>query len=65
MKEQVKERVYVEVETGEAEAILRLPGSGAENIGDGEKWIAVDGMEKLWCEGCKIWWELKAYVRDM
>lgn len=62
--ELVKGNVYLEVDKVEAEIILRLPGSGAENIGDGEVWIQVDGMEKIWCDNCKVWWEFRAWVRE-
>jgi len=64
-KEMVKGQVYVEVDKGEAERILRFPGSGQENIGDGEIWTKAEGMEKIWCEECMVWWEFRAWVREL
>jgi hypothetical protein len=61
----VKEQVYVEVEKAEAEIMLRVPGCGRENIGDGETWTKVEGVEKIWCEECKIWWEFRVWVREL
>ena len=61
----VKGQVYVEVDKGEAERILRFPGSGQENIGDGETWTKAEGVEKIWCEECKVWWEFRAWVREL
>jgi hypothetical protein len=64
-KEMVKGEVYVEVDRGEAERILRFPGSGQENFGDGETWTRAEGVEKIWCEECKVWWEFRAWVREL
>ncbi|KAE9370376.1 hypothetical protein N431DRAFT_468436 [Stipitochalara longipes BDJ] len=64
-KEWVKDKIHVEVEKHEAEVCLRVPGSGRERIGDGEIWNMVKGVEKIWCEDCKVWWEFRAWVREM
>jgi hypothetical protein len=64
-KEIVEGEVYVEVDRGEAERILRFPGSGQENFGDGETWTRAEGVEKIWCEECKVWWEFRAWVREL
>jgi hypothetical protein len=64
-KTMVKGQVYLEVEKAEAEIMLRVPGCGRENIGDGETWIKVDGVEKIWCEECKVWWEFRVWVREL
>lgn len=58
-------QVYVEVSKGEAEWCLRFEGSGGEEIGDGEVWTAVNGREKIWCEGCGLWWGFRVWVREM
>lgn len=64
-KEVVKGEVYIEVDKSEAERILRFPGSGQENFGDGETWTRAEGVEKIWCEECKVWWEFRAWVREL
>jgi hypothetical protein len=64
-QESVKEKIHVEVEKQEAEICLRLPGSGGDRIGDGEIWNRVEGAEKIWCDKCQVWWEFRAWVREM
>jgi hypothetical protein len=54
--------MWKEISQEEAGWCLKLPGSGVE-IGDGESWEELEGMEKLWCEGHMVFWELKAFVR--
>ena len=64
-KESIKEKIYIEVEKQEAEISLRLEGSGGERVGDGEIWNIVEGAEKIWCEKCQVWWEFRAWVREI
>lgn len=64
-KEMVGGQLHVEVEKSEAEMILRFPGSGAGNLGDGETWTRAEGVEKIWCEKCRVWWEFRAWVREL
>jgi len=64
-KESIKEKIHIEVEKQEAEICLRLAGSGGERVGDGEIWNQVEGVEKIWCEKCQVWWEFRAWVREM
>lgn len=65
-REAVKgQQIHVEVEKEEAERILRFPGSGGGNIGDGETWTKVEGVEKIWCDECQIWWEFRAWAREV
>jgi hypothetical protein len=33
-------------------------------IGDGETWVPMVGVEKLWCENHGVWCELRAWVRE-
>jgi hypothetical protein len=66
VKEMVKgQQLYQEVKKAEAERILRFRGSGGEILGDGETWTRVEGAEKIWCEHCKVWWEFKAWIREL
>ncbi len=59
----VKGRAYREITTHVAQESLRPPGSGIM-IGDGENWRLLNGMEKLWCEDHRIWFELRVWVRE-
>ena len=64
-KEQIKEKIYIEIRKQEAQISLRLEGSGGERVGDGEIWNKVPGVEKIWCEKCQVWWEFRAWVREI
>lgn len=58
------EKMYFEVTKWEAEISLKMRGSGAENIGDGETWNQMQGEERFFCEGCGVWVAFKAWVRE-
>jgi hypothetical protein len=64
-REMIKGQMHVEVEKAEAEKVLRFPGSGGEVLGDGETWTRAQGVEKIWCEGCQVWWEFRAWAREL
>jgi hypothetical protein len=61
-KEKVLGNRYKELDKAEAESALRLPGSEIV-VGDGEDCERLDGMEKLWCESHKLWWEFRVWIR--
>ncbi|PVH89581.1 hypothetical protein DL98DRAFT_647324 [Cadophora sp. DSE1049] len=56
-------RGFREISTREAMESLRFPESGIE-IGDGENWGELDGVERLWCQDHGVWFELRVWVRE-
>jgi hypothetical protein len=54
---------WKEVRRQDAEWCTRPEGSGFD-IGDGERWAELNCTEKLWCDHHKVFWELKAFVRQ-
>jgi hypothetical protein len=62
-REYLHGQIWREIPEHQADSCLRPPGSGVE-IGDGEQWMELTGIEMLWCENHKVFWELRAWVRE-
>lgn len=54
---------YREINRFDAMDSLRLPGSNIM-IGDGEDWRLLEGVEKLWCETHRVWFELRVWISE-
>ncbi|KAH7342675.1 hypothetical protein BKA65DRAFT_478544 [Rhexocercosporidium sp. MPI-PUGE-AT-0058] len=54
---------FREIEHKEAMESLRFPETGIV-IGDGEVWTEQEGVERFWCEGHRLWFELRVWIRE-
>jgi len=55
--------LWKEISEGEADWCIKPEGSG-HNIGDGERWALLTDKETLWCDRHRVFWELKAWIRE-
>jgi len=53
---------WKEIGDSEAQESLKGPAGNIE-IGDGQIWEKLDGMEKLWCDRHKFFWEMRVWAR--
>jgi hypothetical protein len=63
VREIFKGKPWKEIPKEDADDSLRPPGSAIE-MGDGEVWKELAGVEKLWCEAHGAFFELRAWVKE-